>query len=90
MGFPTPFALLPPSLCPASPLPLPCFPPPSALLPPILLPASPHPAPCFPPSPSLLPPIPFPASPHPLPFSTRCIATRTRMQKFFDDWIPWH
>ncbi|CAI5525327.1 unnamed protein product, partial [Closterium sp. Naga37s-1] len=67
-------SLLPPTLCPAPPIPfpasphpLPCSPPSPSLLPPTLCPASPHPIPCFSPPPALLLPIPFPASPHPLP-----------------------
>ncbi|CAI5981272.1 unnamed protein product [Closterium sp. NIES-64] len=54
-------SLLPPTLCPAPPIPFP---------------ASPHPLPCSPPSPSLLPPTLFPAPPHPLPCSpTLCPAS---------------
>ncbi|CAI5957624.1 unnamed protein product [Closterium sp. NIES-64] len=72
-GFPPPCALLPPSFCPASPLPPPCFPPPSTLLPPSLHPASPLPPPASPLTPSfspptsLLPPSFLPASPLPPP-----------------------
>ncbi|CAI5523654.1 unnamed protein product [Closterium sp. Naga37s-1] len=67
-------SLLPPTLCPAPPIPfpasphpLPCSPPSPSLLPPTLCPAPPHPLPCSPPPSALLPLIPFPASPHPLP-----------------------
>ncbi|CAI5513884.1 unnamed protein product [Closterium sp. Naga37s-1] len=64
---PFPPALLLPSLCPASPLPPPCFPPPSAMLPPSFCPDSPLPPPCFPPPSAMLPPSLRPASPLLLP-----------------------